>query len=603
MSTLKRNEVPVQETWNLQDLFQTEEAYSAAIDALKVFVDGVAASLQGTITDVAGAVKAIETTEQIQQKMVPIGTYANLAVSVEQTSTENQMRSANFGALAASIATKLSFVTSDLLALDEAVLKEAQNLKPEYANYIDQLLVQKPHQLHPQAEKALAAFGATFNAPYGLYNTTKLVDMQFPNFEVDGQSYPMSYNLFEGDWELETDTKKRRAAFDAFSSKLRDYQHTTAKTYNTHIQIEKTDADLRGYESIFDSLLQSQRVDRSMYDRQIDLITSELAPHMRRYAKLVQKAHSLDNMTFADLKVSLDPTYEPTITIEESRKYMKDGLAIMGEDYANMLDRSFDERWIDFAQNAGKSTGAFCSSPYGVHPYILISWTSRMNEVFVLAHELGHAGHFYLANDHQNIFNARPSLYFIEAPSTMNEMLMANHLLKNSNDARFKRWVISTIISRTYYHNFVTHLLEAAYQRKVYEIIDAGGTVNAPKLNELKRDVLEAFWGDTVEINEGAELTWMRQPHYYMGLYPYTYSAGLTISTQVYRRISAGDDSAVADWVDVLKAGGTKTPVELAKMAGVDITTEEPLRDTIAFIGELITQLEELTAEIEGQKA
>lgn len=599
MSMLKRSEIPVEETWNLEDLFATEQAYTAAIEELRQLVEETAAQLAGTITDVHGAIKAIEATEKIQEKIVVIGTFASLSHSVDQTSTENQMRAASFGSFAANLATKLSFVKSDLLALDEAVLKEAQNAKPEYTNFIDKLLIQKPHQLHPEAEKALAAFGATFNAPYELYNTTKLVDMQFPNFEVDGESFPLSYNLFEGDWELETDTNKRRAAFEAFSNKLRDYQHTTAKTYNSHLTIEKTDADLRGYNNIFDSLLQSQQVDRSMYDRQIDLIMNELAPHMRRYAKLLQKTHQLDKMTFADLKISLDPSYEPTITVEESRQYMKDGLAIMGEHYTNMIDRSFDERWIDFAQNAGKSTGAFCSSPYGVHPYVLISWTSRMNEVFVLAHELGHAGHFYLANDAQNIFNARPSLYFIEAPSTMNEMLMANHLLKNSTDARFKRWVISTIISRTYYHNFVTHLLEAAYQRKVYEIIDAGGSVNAPKLNELKREVLEQFWGDTVEISEGAELTWMRQPHYYMGLYPYTYSAGLTISTQVSQRILNGDEAVVEQWIDVLKAGGTKSPVELAKMAGVDITTEQPLRDTIAFIGDLITQLEHLTAELQ----
>lgn len=599
MSMLKRNEVPVGETWNLNDLFSSEEAYLEAIEEVKQLVDTSAKQLPGTITDAKGAIAAIEATEKIQLKLVPIGTYASLSHSVDQTSTENQMRSAQFGSLAASIATKLSFVKSDLLALDEAILKEAQLLNPSYENYIKKLLVQKPHQLHPEAEKALAAFGATFDAPYELYNTTKLVDMNFPNFEVDGEQFPLSYNLFEGDWELETDTKKRRAAFDAFSSKLREYQHTTAKTYNTHLKIEKTDADLRGYETIYDALLESQQVDRSMYDRQIDLIMSELAPHMRRYAKLLQKTHELDKMTFADLKISLDPSYEPTITVEESRQYMKDGLAIMGEDYLKMIDRSFDERWIDFAQNAGKSTGAFCSSPYGVHPYVLISWTSRMNEVFVLAHELGHAGHFYLANEAQNIYNARPSLYFIEAPSTMNEMLMANYLLQNSTDARFKRWVISSIISRTYYHNFVTHLLEAAYQRKVYDIIDAGGNVNAPKLNELKREVLEQFWGDTVEITEGAELTWMRQPHYYMGLYPYTYSAGLTISTQVSQRILNGDESAVGEWIEVLKAGGTKTPVELSKMAGVDITTEQPLRDTIAFIGNLVTQLEQLTEELQ----
>ena len=249
--------------------------------------------------------------------MNPIGTYANLSHSVDQTSTENQMRSAQFGSIAAAIATKLSFVKSDLLALDEAVLKEAQQLEPQYANYIDELLIQKPYQLHPEAEKALAAFGATFNAPYELYNTTKLVDMKFPNFEVNGEEFPMSYNLFEGDWELETDTAKRRAAFDAFSQKLRDYQHTTAKAYNTHLTIEKTDADLRGYKSIYDALLQPQQVDRSLYDRQIDLIMNELAPHMRRYAKLLQKTHGLDKMTFADLKISLDPSYEPKITVEE----------------------------------------------------------------------------------------------------------------------------------------------------------------------------------------------------------------------------------------------------------------------------------------------
>ena len=146
----------------------------------------------------------------------------------------------------------------------------------------------------------------------------------------------------------------------------------------------------------------------------------------------------------------------------------------------------------------------------------------------------------------------------------------------------------------------MTHLLEAAYQRKVYEIIDAGGSVNAPKLNEIKRSVLEEFWGGEVEIIEGAELTWMRQPHYYMGLYPYTYSAGLTISTQMSKRILNEGEPAVAQWLEVLKAGGTKSPVELAQMAGVDVTTDAPLRETIAYIGSLIDELEALTAEIES---
>lgn len=600
MAVVKRHEVPVEETWNLNDLFETEAQFEEAILGIIQQAATLEESFKGKITDAEAAVAVITAYEKLYEQMVPVGTYANLAHSVDQTNPESQMRAAKVGQSSSKINAQTSFIVSELLALEEEILEQASAAAPQYTNYIEDLLKQKPHQLHPEVEKALAAFGNAFNAPYALYNTAKLVDMDFPNFEVDGESYPLSYNLFEGDWELENNTAVRRAAFEAFSTKLKDYQNTTAKIYDTLLKNEKTNSDLRGYDNIFESLLQDQDVDRPLYDRQIDLITTELAPHMRRYAKLIQKAHGLETMTFADLKISLDPSYEPKVTIEESRKYMKDALAVMGDDYAKMLDRSFDERWTDFAQNAGKSTGAFCSSPYGYHPYVLINWTSRMNEVFVLAHELGHAGHFYLAHQNQNLFNARPSLYFIEAPSTMNEMLVANYLLENSTDARFKRWVIASIVSRTYYHNFVTHLLEAAYQRKVYEIIDAGGSVNAPKLNEIKRGVLEEFWGDTVEISEGAELTWMRQPHYYMGLYPYTYSAGLTISTQVSQRILAEGETAVADWIEVLKAGGTKSPVELAKMAGVDVTTEKPLRDTIAYIGSLIDELEALTAEIEG---
>lgn len=172
----------------------------------------------------------------------------------------------------------------------------------------------------------------------------------------------------------------------------------------------------------------------------------------------------------------------------------------MGEDYMQMVNDAYDKRQIDFVQNKGKSTGAFCASPYQVNPFILISWTSKMTEVFVLAHELGHAGHFHLAHQNTNIFDESCSLYFVEAPSTMNEMLMANYLLAESDDPKFKRWVIASIISRTYYHNFVTHLLEAAYQREVYLLVDKGESMTADILNSIKRKVIEDFWGEAVEI-------------------------------------------------------------------------------------------------------
>ena len=596
-----RSAVPVEETWDTSSLFANSEEFDRALESLEKEVEAFNQKTQGTINDVPSIIQALTDYTSIIENLVPISTYASLTISTDQTNDQSQMQSSKFSAASAKISSKLSFISSELLALPKETLEQAIQESAEFSVFLKKLLRKKPYQLHPEVEKSLAAYSSTFSAPYGLYNTTKMVDMNFEDFEVKGQKYPLSYVSFEGDWEAEPDLELRRAAFEAFSNKLKDYQHTTAKTYDMQLQTEKTTADLRGYDSIFDYLLFNQEVDRSLYNRQIDLITKELAPHMQKYAKLLQKVHGLDRMTFADLKISLDPSYEPEITVEESKKYIDDALSIMGPDYIEMVDRSYSERWIDFAQNKGKSTGAFCSSPYGDHPYILISWTGRMNEVFVLAHELGHAGHFYNANREQNVFDARPSLYFIEAPSTMNEMLVANHLLKNSEDPKFKRWVISSVVARTYYHNFVTHLLEAAYQRKVYERIDAGQSVNAGILNTIKRGVLEEFWGDAVDITDGAELTWMRQPHYYMGLYPYTYSAGLTISTQVSKRILNEGQPAVEEWLEVLKAGGTKTPVELAQMAGVDITTDQPLRDTIAYIGELVDELVRLTEEIEAE--
>ena len=600
MTELKhRSEVEEKYTWDLTPLFKHDDSCVKAIEGVKVDVTVFQDKHQGNIETVEQAVLAIDDYRAILEELVLIGTYSSLRLSADRSDEAAQKLDALTGSLQTEVSTKTSFLTSELLDKDEDFLNAIGEAKADYAHFVEDLLRSKPYQLEPNVEKALAAFSSVFKGPYDLYQKTKLLDIDFGSFTVDGKEYALSYLAFEGGLESNPDKYVRRTAFKQFSDSLRKYQETTAGTYDIHLKQEKAEADLRGFDSVIDYLLHGQKVDRELYDRQIDTITEQLAPHMRRYAKLLKKEHGLEQMKYEDLKIPLDPDSEPEISVEESRKYILDALGIMGEDYTDMINRAFDERWIDFVQNKGKSTGAFCSSPYGSHPFVLISWSSLMEEVFVLAHELGHAGHFYNANRSQNIFDARPSMYFIEAPSTMNEMLMANHLLENSKDPAFKRWVISSIISRTYYHNFVTHLLEAAYQREVYKLVDNYETVTASALNKIKRDVIEKFWGDDVEITEGAELTWMRQPHYYMGLYPDTYSAGLTIATEMSQRILNEGQPAIDDWLNVLKTGGKENPVELANMAGIDITTSQPLENTIAYIGELVDQLEALTEELD----
>ena len=597
---LTRAEVEQDLTWNLNDIFSSEKEYKKMVEDAEELAAEIEEEFKGNLNSAENINACLDKLRNLYEMVVLTGNYASLAVAVDQTNEENQKRQMKQGNISSEIESKMSFIESEIIQLDEEIIKKAMEKSEENRGYLKEILRGKEYVLPPSAEKVLAALSNTLDAPYKIYNQAKLADMDFGKFEVDGEEYPLSFVLFEGEWEFEEDTKLRRKAFKKFSNTLRKYQNTIATNYQTQVQKEKTIADQRGHDSVIDYLLFDQEVDKELYNRQIDLIMEKLAPHMRKYAKLLQRIHGLDEMTFADLKLSVDSDFEPEITINEAKNHIKDALSVMGDDYLEMVENAFDERWIDFVQNKGKSTGAFCSTPYGKHPYVLISWTAQMREAFVLAHELGHAGHFYLAQQNQNIFDTRPSLYFIEAPSTMNEMLMTNYLMDTVEDKRMKRWVLSTLLSRTYYHNFVTHLLEAHYQRKVYQIIEDGGSVQAPTLNKLKRDTLEEFWGDAAHINEGAELTWMRQPHYYMGLYPYTYSAGLTISTEASKRIKEEGQEAVDDWREVLKAGGTKKPVELAKMAGVDITTEKPLLNTIDYIGEIIDEIIELTEEIDG---
>ena len=595
-----RKEVPKQETWDLKDLFINDEAFYETLNQVFKSSKEFNSKYKNQLTNIENVERALKDYEDILVQLDRLYNYPELRVSVDTSNEEAQKVNAKLNTMSGKIAGLLSFVDSEILALSEETLNELQE-NTNYPHFIKRLHDRKPYQLSTEVEQVLATLTPTLRSPFELYGTTKSLDIDFESFEHNGVTYPLDYATFENEYEDHPDAEFRRKSFKTFSDAIRKYQNTTAATYNMQVQQEKIEADLRGYDSVIDYLLQEQEVTRDMFDRQIDVIMSDLAPVMQKYAKIIQRVHGLDKMRFEDLKISIDPSYEPDISIETSKEYIYGALNVLGDDYVNMLETAYNNRWIDFAQNKGKETGAYCASPYFTHSYVFISWTGKMAETFVLAHELGHAGHFKLAQDHQNLLESEASMYFVEAPSTMNEMLMANYLFNSSNDPKFKRWVIGSILSRTYYHNMVTHLLEAAYQRKVYQLVDEGESLTAPILNKIMLDVYETFFGNVVEMTDGVELTWMRQPHYYMGLYSYTYSAGLTIGTVVSQKIKNEGQPAVNNWLNTLKAGGSMSPVELAQTAGVDITTEAPLKATIKYISELVDELERLTDEIEAE--
>lgn len=595
-----RKDVPVNETWDLSLIFAAEADFEAAVEKAKALADTLEKTYKNALTTPESIAECLALYEELEILLYQTTSYTSLAVSVDYTDTEAQKKDAKMTALAAEIGSRLSFIESEIADAPEELIRAAMDKTGRAKHYLAEILREKPHRLSAETEKVLAALSPVFNAPYDIYHMTKLADMKFGSFTVNGREYPLGYSLFEDEYEYEADTDVRRAAFRAFSDKLREYENTTAATYNTYLTQQRIMAKQRGFADMFEADLFTDHVTREMYDRQIDLITEKLAPAMRKYARLVGKMNKLDRVTFADLKLPLDAEFDPRVTIGESREYVRSALSVLGQDYADMVDEAYDKRWIDFARNVGKETGGFCSSPYGCNSYILLSWNNRMADVFTIAHELGHAGHFRLCNGAQSLFDTNVSGYLIEAPSTMNELLLAQDLLRKNTDKRFRRWVLSSLIGHTYYHNFVTHLREAWYQREAMNIIEQGGAVNAETLSGIFRKNLETFWGDAVELTEGCELTWMRQPHYYMGLYSYTYSAGLTLATQAALNIAAEGESAVARWRAMLEAGSTRDPLGLAAIAGIELSTPDALEHTIAYISGIIDEIAALTEEIDG---
>lgn len=594
----KRSEVQEQLTWDLSALYQTREEFQQAVDQLKQDVEQFSKKYEGNLSSTSIVLGALTEFESIMTVFQRTNQYAYLPASTDLTNSDYIELSRYMQNVSAELATQLSFFDTELMSVDTNTLDEAAQSEPRLAPYIRHIKKNKDIRLDPAVEKALAQLSPVLSAPESIYDQAKLADMDFGTFTVDGKEYPLSFVLYEDYYAFHPDTAVRRAAFDKFSAVLRQYQNVVATTYYTQIQYEKTMATMRGFDSVIDYLLYGQEVDQELYNRQIDTIMSDLAPVMRKYAAHLKDVHGLDKITYADLKIDLDTDYSMPVTIEESKAIVADAVSSLGDDYTDRIMKAYPERWVDFVQNVGKSTGGFCSTTYDTHPYILMSWTNQLSDVYTLIHELGHAGQGILTNENNSILGSNPSLYLIEAPSTFNELLLTDYLQRKSDDPRQERFALTKMISNTYFHNFVTHLLEAAYQREVYRLVDAGKGFDAAKLSELKRGVLEQFWGEDVEINPGAELTWMRQPHYYMGLYPYTYSAGLTIATQAFLKLKEEGQPMVENWLEFLKLGDQKEPVEAAAVAGVDITTSKPLDDTIHYLDETVDRIIALTEQI-----
>ena len=589
MEQKHRSEFPENELWDLTALYQDQEDFLRAIEKAREDIQKFVRDYQGKLSTFEDFERAFAELEQIYIQISHIGNYGFMP----QTTDFGDESFAQIAQAAMEFETEanvaLSFFDDALVGADEAVL-EKLGQEPHLTSAIRQAKIKKAHYLGADVEKALTNLGEVFYSPQDIYTKMRAGDFAMADFEVDGKVYKNSFVTYENFYQNHENAEIREKAFRSFSEGLRQHQKTAAAAYLAQVKSEKLLADMKGYDSVFDYLLAEQEVDRSMFDRQIDLIMNEFAPVAQKYLKHVAKVNGLEKMTFADWKLDLDSELNPEVSIDDAYDLVMKSVEPLGQEYCQEVARYKEERWVDFAANAGKDSGGYAADPYRVHPYVLMSWTGRMSDVYTLIHEIGHSGQFIFSDNHQSYFNAHMSTYYVEAPSTFNELLLSDYLEGQFDNPRQKRFALAHRLTDTYFHNFITHLLEAAFQRKVYTLIEEGGTFGASKLNAIMKEVLTEFWGDAVEIDDDAALTWMRQAHYYMGLYSYTYSAGLVISTAGYLHLK-NDENGARDWLELLKSGGSKTPLESAMIIGADISTDKPLRDTIQFLSDTVEQI------------
>lgn len=589
MKQQNRSEFPEDQLWDLTALFTDQAAFETAISDTLAAIADFASRYEGKLVSTADFTQALMDLEQISIAISHIGAYGFMPQTTDYGDETFAQLAAASGDFITKAQVALAFFDAALEAADDAVLDELESI-PHFSSAIRKTKLQKKYALNPEVEKALTNLREVFGAPVDIYSKMRAGDFAMESFEAGGKIYENGFVLYENFYQNHEDAEVREKAFRSFSAGLRQHQNAAAAAYLAQVKSEKIQADMRGYANVFDYLLSKQEVDRAMFDRQIDLIMNEFGPVAQKYLKHVAKVNGLEKMTFADWKLDIDNELNPEVSIADAYDLTMQACAPLGEDYLAAIRPFNEERWVDYAPNTGKESGGYANDPYRIHPYILMSWTGRMSDVYTLVHEIGHAGQFIFSDRNQSYFNAHMSTYGVEAPSTLNELLLSDLLENQFDNPRQKRFALAHRLTDTYFHNFITHLLEAAFQRQVYTLIEEGKTFGADQLNAIMKDVLTQFWGDAVEIDDDAALTWMRQSHYYMGLYSYTYSAGLVISTAGYLNIKNKPEGA-AQWMDLLKSGGSKTPLDTALTIGADISTDKPLRDTIAFLDETVDQI------------
>ena len=590
----ERKDIPQKDTWALEDLYATDADWEKALARMQARMPELS-EFEGKLAQNGQTLCAfLALLEELDTQAESLGNYAVRRGDQDTRDANYQAMNGKFISAVTELSAGLSFATPEIMDIPEESLESFYADCPRlerYRRYLTDQRRKKAHTLSAAEERLLAAAAEMAGAPDSIYSSLLNADLTYPDaIDSEGKPHSLSQSTFVP-LEESGDRVLRKSAYENLYRTLNGMRNTAAGLLDAQNKQQKFYATARKYSSAREAALDGTNVPLSVYDNLIEAVHRNL-DKMHRYVRLRKKLLGVDQLHFYDIYTPLVQDLNKSIPYEQAKQTVYDALHPLGEDYRKILKEGFDNRWIDVYENRGKRTGAY-SAGTKVHPYVLLNYTGSLDSEFTLAHEMGHALHSYLSNKHQNPIDSDYVIFVAEVASTCNEALLMEYLLKRTRDKKERAYLINYFLDQ-FKGTIYRQVMFAEFEKTMGEMVDGGQTLTADVLCAEYRRLAELYYGPDMEVDEEIAIEWARIPHFYYDYYVFQYATGYAAAIALSRRILSEGEPAVKDYLGFLSGGCSKSPIDLLKGAGVDMTGPQPVNDALALFGELLDEMESL---------
>ncbi|MCR5153701.1 MAG: oligoendopeptidase F [Lachnospiraceae bacterium] len=590
----KRSEVRVEDTWKIEDIYANLEAWEKDVEKIVSLGDKIA-TYNGKLNNAKTLLEVLKLNEEIDYTASRAYSYAARVSDVDTGNAEGQALVMKIRSVFVGISEKSSFVVPEILTLSEkdieGFMKEEKDLEV-YKRMLGEIFRTKAHTLTPEMEKLLASASEVSGAPGNIFSLFNNADLTFPEItDENGEKVRLTHGRYVPFLES-SNRQVREDAFKALYSTYAGFKNTLAATYSANVKSHLFKAKARKYGSCLEAATDANNVPKEVYTNLIEAVHNNL-PLMHRYVDLRKKILGLDELHMYDLYVPLVKEADAKFSFEEAKKIVYEALAPLGEDYRAVIKEGFENRWIDVYENEGKRSGAYSAGVPGAHPFVLLNHSGTLDSMFTLAHEMGHAMHSYHSYKYQPYVDSEYVIFVAEVASTCNEVLLVKHLLSKTTDKTQRAYLINHFLE-SFRGTVYRQTMFAEFELKTHEMVERGEALTPDALSKVYYDLNKQYFGDNMVVDKDIEMEWARIPHFYYNFYVYQYATGFSAAVALATKILNEGESAVKNYIKFLSGGCSKSPIDLLRIAGVDMATPAPVNDGLKLFKELLDEMEEL---------